>query len=83
MAKGHYKTEQLDCTEVDSEGKQPALNEHDLRINEQVVKVIDRVKQIQAAARRKPNSLTRMQFLHQIEDTYGFHGHRKIEPSRR
>ena len=59
------------------------LNEHDIRINEQVGKVLDRVKQIQAAVRKKPNSLSRMQFLHQLEDVYGFHGYRKIDPSRK
>ena len=33
-------------------------------INEQVRKVLQHVKKIQTQVRQKPNSLTRMQFLH-------------------
>ena len=39
---------------------------HDIEIDKQVVKVVRKVKQIQAAVRQKPNSLTRMQFIHQF-----------------
>ena len=53
-----------------------------MEIDKQVVKVVSRVKQIQAAVRKKTTSLTRMKFLHQFEDIYGFHGYRKPDPSR-
>ena len=46
-------------------------------------KVLERVKQIQNEVRKKPSSLGRMQFLSQLEDAYGFHGYKKLDPTRR
>ena len=49
---------------------------HEQKVDDQVNKLMQRVKQIQQAARSKPTSLTRMQFLNQLEDAYGFHGYK-------
>ena len=69
---GHFQTEKKEKA-----GEKILTSQHAIEIDKQVGKVVRKVKQIQAAVRRKTTSLNRMQFLHQFEDVYGFHGHNR------
>ena len=62
--KDYYKTFGDGIASSNSHSHANDLTEHELMINEQVRKVLQHVKKIQTQVRQKPNSLTRMQFLH-------------------
>ena len=74
--KDYYKTIHDGIASSNSHSHANELTDHEIMINEQVRKVLQHVKKIQTQVRQKPNSLTRMQFLHQLEDAYGFHGYK-------
>ena len=62
--KDYYKAIGNDIASSNSHSHANDLTEHELMINDQVRKVLQHVKKIQTQVRQKPNSLTRMQFLH-------------------